>query len=321
MSRDWIITPIAQLYSRIDRRPRLAVMTLHRTSGVNGIPARQIERECELLASRNTVLSPAELGRLRKHSAAGWITIDDGHSDTYEVIFPIAKKLGLPITICVSTDFLLRKAWLWFDQVNYAVVNAAPGSAWEHRGRRYQLNMQNRRDILGIIKRLSPAEREPLIAQVVQAAGCCLPNHPPQDFAAVTLTQMQEMLASGLVTLAAHTVTHTIATILSPEEFAAELRQCKRELEEIAGCRVDTFCYPNGLPEDFDYQTTQAVREAGFTWALTSVSGVNRWASLDPLQVKRVHAHKRLAVFAKGISGLADIHTGRAPLLQQASVL
>lgn len=304
---DWLITKFAHAYAAIDRRPRLAVLTLHRAGGAGGLTAAQVAEQLEYLATHFRVLPPEELKTASRRTHGAWITIDDGHVDTYETIYPIARKLGLPFTICLPTDFFLRSQWLWFDQVHF-LAQARPDAVLNLNGQTFRPGpLDLRRSLLNVLKRLDPAARAEALEQLATQAGCTLPAQPPPEYSPITPPQLREMLGSGLASLCAHTVSHTIATALPLDAFRAELVQCRRELQDLCGREITSFCYPNGLAGDFSDATTQVVRELGFDWALTSVPGINRWSAFDPLRVRRVHAHRRLAVLAKGLSGLEQI--------------
>ena len=91
-----------------------------------------------------------------------------------------------------------------------------------------------------------------------------------------TWEQLQEMVQSGLITVASHTVNHLRLDTLSPEKIDYELKESKRVLEQQLGIAVQYFTYPEG---DFIEAVKQKVVEAGYQAALSM--------SLDA-QVERV---------------------------------
>ena len=100
--------------------------------------------------------------------------------------------------------------------------------------------------------------------------------------------QIYEMDCCGLVTFGAHTMHHPVLSCLEdPGEVKYEVRECRTVLEHKLGHPVRSFAYPIGKPQDIGEEALRAVKEAGFSWAFTTVSGVNTPQS-NPYQLLRV---------------------------------
>jgi len=303
-----IISLASRAYLGISRAPQLVAMTFHRVGGKHPIGPAHIEHHMSFLAKHYEMISPAQLADGKIPARSAMVTIDDSHGDIYEHIFPVAKSLNIPITICVPTDYFLRGHWLWFDQLYWILERAATGA-------KAQIDEQSLcvgdtdsvAKIKGLLKRKMPAERGRALDSLAQQLRCVPPRSPTEDYVPVSQDQMREMLASGLVEICAHTVSHTIATVLPDQELKHELEQNKDELEKLSGRKVVSFCYPNGEAGDFDARTTQAIRAAGFGVALTSVEGINRTDKIDPYRITRIHAHAQLSTFEKEASGLGEL--------------
>lgn len=259
------------------------------------------------LARHYEVVSPSQLvsGNFAKHAAM--VSIDDCHRDTYEYIFPVAQSLGIPITTCVPTDYFLRNRWLWFDMLYWMLERTTAGRTIVLEGRTWQTgDVESIAGLKEFLKRQTPVERDSNVGAIARQLGLLPPPMPVDGYEPVSQSEMRDMLASGLVEICAHTVTHTIATALPDNAFRAELKQCKDELEAYSGREVRSFCYPNGDRGDFDERTKLAVRQAGFRLALTSVPGINRRDDYDPYRILRIHAHGHKSTFEKDASGLGE---------------
>jgi peptidoglycan/xylan/chitin deacetylase (PgdA/CDA1 family) len=81
-----------------------------------------------------------------------------------------------------------------------------------------------------------------------------------------TWAQLQEIMQSGLITVASHTVNHLRLDTLSPEKIDYELKESKRVLEQQLGVPIQYFTYPEG---DFIESVKQKVVEAGYKAALS----------------------------------------------------
>lgn len=81
--------------------------------------------------------------------------------------------------------------------------------------------------------------------------------------------QLRQWIAAGME-VGAHTRTHPHLTQCDDTALHKEIQTCKTELEDATGTAVTQFCYPYG---DHDERVVQAVREAGYTDATTTVRG------------------------------------------------
>jgi peptidoglycan/xylan/chitin deacetylase (PgdA/CDA1 family) len=83
----------------------------------------------------------------------------------------------------------------------------------------------------------------------------------------LTWDQLREMEATGLVSVAAHTLSHRNLTALSRDDAWTEIAGSRALLEERLGHEVKQFAYPFGL---YDARVEQLVADAGFETATTT---------------------------------------------------
>jgi peptidoglycan/xylan/chitin deacetylase (PgdA/CDA1 family) len=117
----------------------------------------------------------------------------------------------------------------------------------------------------------------------------------------LTDDEIRTMLASGLIELGGHTVTHANLPALSEDEAWQEIHGCKTALENTFGVRAPTFCYPFGL---FGPREVELTRKAGFIGAVTTEQGVG---SGDPFLIPRIKVSGSEGMFAFRLR----IRTGR----------
>jgi peptidoglycan/xylan/chitin deacetylase (PgdA/CDA1 family) len=84
-----------------------------------------------------------------------------------------------------------------------------------------------------------------------------------------TRPQLQAMAAAG-IEIGAHTASHPALTALPYPARRNEIQRSRGDLERIVNRPVTSFAYPFG---SYDYETTVAVRTAGFAAACCSRSG------------------------------------------------
>lgn len=86
----------------------------------------------------------------------------------------------------------------------------------------------------------------------------------------LSTAQIQDLIKSGRVEIGAHTVHHiSLKGKLSPV-VTYEILESKKMIEERYGIPVVSFAYPNGA---FDAQAIEAVKQAGFETAVSTVPG------------------------------------------------
>jgi peptidoglycan/xylan/chitin deacetylase (PgdA/CDA1 family) len=89
----------------------------------------------------------------------------------------------------------------------------------------------------------------------------------------MTPIQMRNLVDRG-AEIGSHSMTHRSMTSLSAKELAFELAESKKRIEDITGKAVRSFAYPFGTLRDFNATVADAMREAGYSFALTSQHGV-----------------------------------------------
>lgn len=97
----------------------------------------------------------------------------------------------------------------------------------------------------------------------------------------MTSDQIKEISSYG-IEIGAHTKTHPDLTIISNEKAREEIFGSKSALEQIIGKGIISFCYPSGK---YNQETESLVKEAGYTFATTTTSGITTFS--DPLALKR----------------------------------
>lgn len=226
------------------------------------------------------------------------ITFDDGYENNYRYAYPLLKRLKLPATIFVTTDFVFEKKPLWVDRLEYA-----SGAGDGPRAQKEAADA-NIRDML---KRL-PEHKKLQRLSAIEAQSRVLADFKDERavYAPLEETQMREMEASGLM-IGAHTRTHPILSHLSPDDARSEILGSKLELQR-RGFKVSSiFAYPNGQRGDWTAETESATKAAEFTGALTTLEGLN--SRTTPLmQLRRMtmdgtDASPAFAVIAVGMRG------------------
>lgn len=246
------------------------------------------------------------------------LTFDDGYLDNYRLAWPLAKKFQAPITIYIIPGYIESGHYFWW-LAGKRLLKELNGAKVKFDGQAYHLSRAEEREVLLklIDTRLryasSVAEREAFLVNLQEELGVSLPvrsvEENAEDALPVTWEQMRKMEESGLVSFGAHTVNHPVLSALSDrKELQYEVSESRILLEQKLEHPVLTFAYPIGKPEHFGDQSVDAVRSAGYSWAVTTIEDANT-NETDPYLLRRLPGDVDLhwTVMAAELAGLLGI--------------
>ncbi len=236
-------------------------------------------------------LSHKEKKRGRDRRIPLVLTFDDGYHDNYTHGFALARELQVPFTIFLIPGYIESGDPFWWREGDRLVRDSQVDVA-AIEGHAYHLGqLEESRALAQFIDTRaryarSVAERETFLADTRRALGVFSPVE--EEALPLTWAQVREMEESGIVSFGAHTMHHPILGYLAdPAEVRQEVGECRRVLEQQLGHPVRTFAYPVGKLEHISEEGLQAVKEAGYRWALTTIEELNN-AQTDPYLLRRL---------------------------------
>jgi len=265
----------------------------------DAVPVSAMTHQLEHLLRHFCVVPLSEIvSRVRSGQVLGnrlvALTIDDGRSNFYELIFPLLRKLNLPATFFVVSSFINGEGWLWTDQILW--LSEQPGRPNELAPHRLDGFFRN-------LNQLTPEVRTKAIAQMAARMEVNIPQAPPPKFAPCSWKQLREM-DSGLVEIGSHTITHPILASISDEQSLHELTASRVQIEQAIGRKIRYFCYPNGQPGDYRSSQVRQVQNAGYDAAVAACPGmVNRKSDLCELPRIGVSGWSDRVTFFKHLDG------------------
>jgi peptidoglycan/xylan/chitin deacetylase (PgdA/CDA1 family) len=234
------------------------------------------------------------------------VTFDDGYLDNLNEAKPILVRHGVPATVFLSTGHLGRNREFWWDELARLILLGSGGMntplriaqsefeidldgcpaerdatwrAWmPARGRRHSLYLE----IWRHLRPLAEADREAVLAQLRDSLAAGAPERKDLP---MTEADIGTLLAGGLVSIGAHTVTHPALTTLSHSERRSEVVASIEACEKLAGGPVDGFAYPYG---DMDDDTKAIAAESGLLWACSTRSAAVARTGFDVFDLPRV---------------------------------
>ncbi len=304
---------------------QLIILNYHNAEGNLQDQMRYLSRHYHILhveEALKELYAPASVDRAntsgRDRRIPLVLTFDDGYLDNYRLAWPLAKKFQAPITIYIIPGYIESGHYFWWLAAE-RLLKQLSGTKVKFDGEVYQLSQAEERETLLklIDTRLryasSVAEREAFLASLQQELGVSLPvrstEESNEDALPMTWEQMREMEESGLVFFGAHTVNHPVLSALADQkELQYEISESRTLLEQKLEHPILTFAYPIGKPEHFGSQSVEAVRSAGYSWAVTTIEDTNTQET-DPYLLRRLPGDVDIhwTVMAAELAGLLGL--------------
>jgi peptidoglycan/xylan/chitin deacetylase (PgdA/CDA1 family) len=118
--------------------------------------------------------------------------------------------------------------------------------------------------------------------------------------------QIREMQQNG-ISFGSHTVSHTSLTRLTQQQIQNELEYSKARIESETNVSIKGFAYPYGTFRDTDSKIGNLIANSGYSWAVTSISGINNTKSdLFALRRTVIMRNDGLLGFKRALKGALD---------------
>ncbi len=221
---------------------------------------------------------------LKEHSLprrAVAITFDDGYIDNLTQAYPLLKSAQVPATVFVTSggiDSSCEFFWHELERVFLLPVHLPERLQMCVQGQEYEWPTTSTEErqiayyaIDRLLRPLAADGRDQVLAELASWAGLRRNGRP--DYRPMSVAELIQLTGDRLVELGAHTITHPVLSVLSPEAQYAEIVWSRQRLEGIIGSPVLTFSYPWGEAGDFTDETVEIVEAAGFRAACTTVRG------------------------------------------------
>ena len=274
-------------------RGRATIFMLHRfhdpDRGIEGESPARVRSTLDLLRRRGfELVALADLfARLRGDGPplrrAVAFTIDDGYAEQAEIGLPVFSAFDCPVTTFVTTGFLDRRLWFWWDRITWVfrqtrrsrlvvkLANETLELAWDSdAGRRGATDR-----LIARCKTVPDAEKHAAILRLATEADVPLPEAPPAEYAPMTWDQLRAWEQRGMG-FGPHTLTHPILSRTDDAQSRREILDSWARLRQEARAPVPVFCYPNGGWSDFGPREIATMKEAGLAGAV-----VGEWGFAD----------------------------------------
>ncbi|MEM9281579.1 MAG: polysaccharide deacetylase family protein [Verrucomicrobiota bacterium] len=276
------------LASRRERKG--AILLYHRVAVDRGdafklcVSPNHFEEQMKYLADSRRAIPLLELVERQRQNQIEdspiAVTFDDGYLDNLETALPILERYQIPATIFAVSgtpgepfwwDHLARLIYQAEELPKFISPPPSNLSNVSFSGRNF-----SRQSIFNFLhedlRHCSKTERKEYLKSLEEELSLPESFKVPRSMNKEELTQLAQ---HPLITIGAHTVSHSRLTHLEPNQQHEEVHSSREALARTIGQPIQTFSYPFGLKKrDYSDDTIHAVREAGLHHALAADLGV-----------------------------------------------
>lgn len=210
------------------------------------------------------------------------LTIDDGYIDTLDTVLPLLEKYEVPATVFVTTGFvdgsIVPYEWILSEHLkNCSEIAIDPNNP----DQKTELSDETRPLFYEELRKAAKFENYEGRMAFLQFLGAQeLIDSYTVESRFMSWDAVRKLAESPLITIGAHTVTHSPLNCLQPTKLMAELRDARVRLMNQLGIPIDYISYPYGA---YDLNTILAARAAGYRAAFTTAPTAS---SSDPIALR-----------------------------------
>jgi len=222
------------------------------------------------------------------------ITFDDGFYNNYSIAMPILKKMKIPATFYVTSDFIDKNLTSWIDRIEIAVNSLSYGKI-EISKKKLEFNksqkskikfLDNLRKIIKNNRKIDPYKITNKILKDLNYKKEILHSNNILD-KKMSWSQVKRMDSQKLFTIGGHSKTHRILSFLSSEDVKKEINQSLRILEKNLKRKIVHYSYPEGLKHTFSKREISLLKAKGVKCCPSAESGIN-YKNADLFKLKRI---------------------------------
>ena len=204
-------------------------------------------------------------------------TFDDGYEDNYSIAYPIFKKYNLPFTIYVTTSFPDKAAIIWWYALKEFIKdNKAIDFIFEGKNYNYQVETENQKEqvyveLRQLILSLANEQQTILFNSMFDENGIDIKRF--SNDLTMDWNQVKELSKDSLVTIGAHTISHSNLKNLEEETAKKEIIDSKNKIEAFTGVKVEHFAFPFGSVDEAGEREFELAGQLGFKTSTTTRCG------------------------------------------------
>lgn len=205
-------------------------------------------------------------------------TIDDGYLDNLEHAYPVFKKYNCPFTIYVATDLSDHKLFMWWRALDAVIKN---NNRVEYNKFGIEINKPTTNvaekyaaynEIYWQLRDMGEDQKREAVMGLAQKYNF----DPIEETKSVAMSwqQIREIEQDELVTIGAHTISHSALAKLTDADAKTEIEQSAAIIKAQTGIECMHFCYPYGSAAEANLREFKLTEEAGYKSAVTTQKGM-----------------------------------------------
>ena len=253
-----------------------------------GMPASVFEKQMRFLLRHFTPVKASQTQLEFNNAMQFAVTLDDGYEDNYLVAAPILKKLGIPATFFVVSDYVGTDRLFWWEQVADMMhktkqaeldLQAVIPSLCKPDEQTTMLSLHNRDERDYAYGQLCTRIRNglhvdiPLHMKRISDFFGVHAREEGRNYGLMDWAQLSDLIQQGFE-IGGHTATHCNVVGSSESTIKQELIDSVNVLETHLDTPIESFAYPYGLFERSSKIVTSALAETHCKAAYTIEQGV-----------------------------------------------
>ena len=201
-------------------------------------------------------------------------TIDDGYLDNYTNALPVFEKYDVPFAIFVATDFIDKKAILWWDCVEELIMTNESVTTSDGKTYPCQTFQQRWNSFRYLRERVLNLDQNCLEQGLNEMfSQYAVDWYGPIKEKGMAWSQIKALADHPLCTIGGHTVSHPSLNKLSKEEAEHEIREGLERIAQVIQQPVRYFAYPYGTPHEIGEREFRIIESLGIQLAFMAHQG------------------------------------------------
>ena len=221
-------------------------------------------------------------------------TIDDGYLDNYTKALPVFDLYQVPFAIFVATDFIDKKAILWWDSLEELLLTHDEVTTCDGKSYPCQ-SFQQRWDTFRYLReRVLNLNQDKLVEELDRLfSEYHIDWYAPIEQKGLSWNYVRELSEHPLCTIGGHTVSHPALNQLLVENAKSEIVDGIRKIEAVTQQKVHYFAYPYGTPNEIGEREYQIVADLDIRFAFMAHQGCLTQENIrDVVHLPRFYLHE-----------------------------
>ena len=201
-------------------------------------------------------------------------TMDDGYIDNFTIAYPIFKRNNIPFCIFIATDFIDKKAILWWYTIEQLILNNSNIELTD--GSSYICDsFQNKWNTFRLLReKILHLDQYSLLDSLQKLFfHYDIDWLAPVQRMAMSWDNIKTLSQESLCTIGGHTISHPAFNQITLDEIMEEIDGGVKKIELVIEKKVKHFAYPYGSINEDGEREYEYLKRFGFKTVFVSYGG------------------------------------------------